>query len=93
MYPVYKTSDRVLFDFAKQAVQCLICSYEAAEDFTRKLPGMVGPCEEKLKENMAILYKTMKQLIELILSKIIQQEAKPRLFSDIYKDFKYGINT
>ena len=93
VYPVYKTSEEVLFEVAKKAVPCLICNYEAAQDFTRKIPSMVETSEKKLIENSAILYTTTKQLVELIISKIIQQEEKPRLFSDVYKDFKYGTNT
>ena len=89
--PLYKTSDKILFEIAKMAAPFLIRCIKVTKSIKGDLPEIVELCSYRFKETLDILIGTVKQMIDLWMSKSIEQEVKPRLLSDIYKDFKKSL--
>ena len=81
--PLFTTTDKILFAIAKKAAPYLISCVKVTKEIKGELPEIVEICSYRFKET----FHTFKQLIDLLLSKVVEQEVKPRLFSDIYKDF------
>ena len=89
--PTFTTLDKLLFTLAKQAAPYLVRCVRVAKEKKGELPEIVELCSYRFKETMETMVKTDMQLFNLILSMFIQKEVKPRLFSDIYKDFKNSL--
>ena len=91
LHPSFTAMDRIIFILVKQAMPYLVRCVRVSKEIQGELPEMVELCSYRFKETLEIMMNTVRQLFDLILSKFIQKEVKPRLFSDIYKDFKNSL--
>ena len=91
LHPSFTAMDKIIFLLVKQAMPYLVKCVRVSKEIQGELPEMVELCSYRFKETLEIMMNTARQLFDLILSKLIQKEVKPRLFSDIYKDFKNSL--
>ena len=89
--PIYKIVDKVMLDVAiKSSPYIKQCVKLTKAD---EIPETVEIYLSRVKECLLLGSEKLKQLLELMVSKILQQDIKPRLFSDIYKDIKNWLFT
>ena len=91
LHPSFTAMDRIIFTLVKQAMPYLVRCVRVTKEMQGELPEIVELCSYRFKETLEIMMNTARQLLDLVLSKFIQKEVKPRLFSDIYRDFRNSL--
>ena len=83
--------DQILLEMLKKAAPYLISCVKVTKETKGQLPEIVEICSYRFRETFQIVFGTLKQLIDLLMSKIFEREEKTRLFSEIYKTFKKSL--
>ena len=89
--PIYTAGNDLLYLLARYSIPCFVRCQKVTKDFTGEMKDLAEVCSFRFREVFVILMNATQQLGQLLLSFIVEQEVKPRLFSDIYKDFKKSL--